>query len=146
MAYRLPPVLSRLSVPSCATRSTFPYRPYRLSVSSLAVRSTPPSHPYLFSRLVARRPSDVSKPPVHFFPLLRALSARLSVRPSGFPLRRPLLVRGHFPSVPSSVLSRMALFALTAISPGNTVNRQTRVRFNSFMLCMCLCTFVIVPN
>ena len=48
MVYRLPAALSRLPVPSRATRSTFPSRPYRFPVSSRAVRPTFPPRPCRF--------------------------------------------------------------------------------------------------
>ena len=129
VVYRLSPVLSRLPVPSRATRSTFPllrnvfpfrrapsarrFHPRPCQFSRFVARHPPdfsaPSVP--FSRFVARHPPVVSAPPVPFSRFVARFSPDAPVCPSGFPLRRALLVRRLFPSVPSPVLP---LFALPA--------------------------------
>ena len=91
MVYRLPPALSRLPVPSRATRSTFPSRPYRFPVSLRAICPTFPPRPCHFpassravrpmlpfvhavSRWVVRYSFGVSsRPSVPFCPVSRFL-------------------------------------------------------------------------
>ena len=82
VAYHLPPVLSRLSVPPRATRSMFPSRPYHFLVSSGAVSPTFPFRPYCFS--VSSRAVRRTFPPrpCHFTALSRAVCPKLPfVRP-----------------------------------------------------------------
>ena len=96
---------------SRATRSTFPSRPYCFPVSSRAVRLTFQSCSFrraLFARNF--------RPARAFFSLRCAPFAQLSHSSVRFLLRRALLVRRLFLSIPSPVLSRVALFVLTALS------------------------------
>ena len=140
VVYRLPPVLSRLPVPSRATRSTFLSPPYRFPVCralsarrfalpvpfSRFVARHPPdvsAPPLPYSRFVARHPPDVSAPPVPFSRFVARFSPDAPVCPSGFPLRRAILVRRLISYVPSPVLSRFALPAHRSffLSPGTIV-------------------------
>ena len=132
MAYRLPPVLSLLSIPSNATRSTFSSlrtvfhfvarRQPDISFSSVpfsrfVVRHQPDvsfsSVP--FPRFVARCPSDVP-PPVPFSRFVVRCLPDACVDLSFFPMRRTLLVLRLYPSVPPPILTLVAISALTALS------------------------------
>ena len=81
------------------------------------------SPPVPFSRFVARHPPNVSAPPVPFSRFVAGHSPDAPVCPSVFPLRRALLFRRLFLSVPSPVLSRFALPAHRSffLSPGTIV-------------------------
>ena len=68
-----------------------------------------------FSRLVPRRPPDVSAP-VRFSRFVARFLPDAPVGPAGFRLCFALLVRRLFPSVSSPILSRIALSALTILS------------------------------
>ena len=71
--------------------------------------------PVPFSRFVVRCPPKVSVPSVSFSRFVLRCSPDAPVCPSRFPLRRALLVRHLFTSIPSLFLSRVALSALTVL-------------------------------
>ena len=146
VAYRLPPMLSRLSAPSLATRSTFPSSPYRFLASSRAsaqrfclARTVFP----LFCASQARlfRPAPTVLPHCR---ALFALRSRSSVR---FPVASCVTRSRLFPSIPSPVLFPVALFALIAFFFGRVLlystNNFALLRFATqtvtlgFVYCVC---------
>ena len=143
MVYRLPPVLSRLSVPSCATRSIFQFCPNRFLVSPRTVCLTFPSRPYRFSAS-----SRAVRPTFPFVPPVLRCVVRYSFGVSSRPSRLPfcpvsrLLHSPFFLSFAGYYCTRPT----TLLFGGLLANRHTRVWFNPFTLFMCVCTFVIIPN
>ena len=83
-----------------------------------------------FSRFVARYPPDVSAPPVPFSRFVARFSPNVPVCPSGFPLRRALLVRRLFLSVPSPFCPFRASWAPFFLSfAGYDCTRRTSLLF-----------------
>ena len=113
--YRLPPVLSRLPVQSRATRSKFPFRPYRFRVSSRAVHPTSPPRPCHFPALLR-----VVRPTL---PFVRAFS-RCVVRYSFGVSSRPSRLR----FCPVSLFPHSTFFLSFA---GYYCTPQTTLRFGS---------------
>ena len=85
VVYRLPPVLSRLYAPSCATCSKFQSRPYRFPVFSGAFRTTFPS-PLTVFRLSRATSARRFRSARTIFSLCRALFDRRSFSPGQFPV------------------------------------------------------------
>ena len=140
MVYRLPPVLSRLPVPSRATRSTFPSPPYRFAVSSRAIRPTFPPRPCRFPVLSrAIRPTFPPRP-CRFPVSLRAIHPTFPPRPCQFSLRCALFARRsrlsvRFPVAPCVTRS--------ASLPVRCVSRSVPFRASCAAFFLSPCTIVL---
>ena len=156
MVYRLPPALSRLPVPSRATRSTFPSRPYHFPVSSRAVRPTFPPRPCRFpvaSRAV--RPtfpphpcqfpasSRAFRPTLPFVRLVSRCGVRYSFGVSFCPSRLPFCPVSRFLRTVLSSFRRVLLYSMNIFALWRFARQTVTLGFGITHLCCavaCVCT------